>query len=481
MEPLRRHLVGLPIQRSVFDELWTAADLVGLDDRYPGGRFPADLDGDGSLQVDPEGIVTMRRAFPAVPDRSFLVGLDEEREQRCRTLLTLVAGADRAASQTSDRNLEDVGRLLAAVARLMPYPLLTKVVPDLLLAAIDEPSLPLPDHPSPGAVLTEDLRRLASWSVGRGLTAAALVAGWPPPDAELIAAVQVFCRQHAGFGPVAWESPGFDSIAYTLRAMTTIDPGPPATSPPWRTAGDFVPGHRSPAATAREAAVRWVEYMDLQIWYVRHAFYNGIVPLLAALGTDRGVEPWRLLFVERREFTTRMPDPAEIDHRIDAYMARAGYLAANGVDLARLQAIFHPVQEAESVGAAPANVDRGSVAGVTLQGTGAAPGRAAGRAHVRTAGAAAVTVPPGAVLVIPVLHPYLAPALPRLAAVVVEEGGLLQHATVLAREFGIPAVVALRGATRLIATGAWLDVDGRSGQVTVIAGAGESLPGTPPP
>ncbi len=423
----------------------------------------------------------MRRAFPAVPDRAFLVGLDEEREQRCRTLLALVAGADRAASQTSDRNLDDVGRLLAAVARLMPYPLLTKVVPDLLLAAIDEPSLPLPDHRSPGAMLTEDLRRLASWSVGRGLTAAALVEGWPPPDAELIAAVQVFCRQHAGFGPVAWEAPGFDSIAYTLRAMTTIDPGPPATAPPWRPAGDFVPAHRSPAATAREAAVRWVEYMDLQIWYVRHAFYNGIVPLLAALGAGLGREPWRLLFVERREFTTRIPDPAEIDHRIDAYMARAGYLAANGVDLARLQAIFHPVQEAEPVVPAPANVDRGSVAGVTLQGTGAAPGRAAGRAHVRTAGDGGGHRPPGG----GPRHPGAAP-IPCPGTAPARCGG---------RRGGRPPPACHRPRPRVRhpcrgrPTGGdpshrhrvWLEVDGRSGQVTVVAAAGEGLTGTPPP
>jgi pyruvate,water dikinase len=78
-----------------------------------------------------------------------------------------------------------------------------------------------------------------------------------------------------------------------------------------------------------------------------------------------------------------------------------------------------------------------------------------------------------------VLHPYLAPTLPRLAAVVVEEGGLLQHATVLAREFGIPAVVALRGATHLIANGAWLEVDGRSGQVKVIGAAGADASQSP--
>jgi phosphohistidine swiveling domain-containing protein len=462
--------------------LWTAAELVGLADLYPGGRFPASLDADGSLHVDPEGISVMRRAFPAYPDPAFLAGLEHSRQQRCRTLLALVADVGRASADPSDPNLEDVGRLLAAVARLMPYPLLTKVVPDLLLAAIDEPEPPLPDHPSPGALLTEDLRHLASWCAGRGQPAAALIDRWPPPDPELVAAVEGFCRQHAGFGPVAWEAAGFGSVRYTLRAMTTFKPEPTTTPPLRRSADDFVPIHRKPAATVREAAVRWVEYMDLQIWYVRHAFYNGVVPLLATLGKGLGVEPWRLLFVERGEFTAVMPNPAEIDLRIGSYLAHTAYLAANGVDLARLRAIFHRGGAAESIGADPqVNVDHGCVADITLQGTGAAPGRVVGPAFVLTAEGVAGTVPPGAVLVAQVLHPYLAPTLPRLAAVVVEEGGLLQHATVLAREFGIPAVVALRGATRLIANGASLDVDGRSGRVTVVGVRDDAPTRSPPP
>ncbi|HLZ68641.1 MAG TPA: PEP-utilizing enzyme, partial [Dehalococcoidia bacterium] len=53
------------------------------------------------------------------------------------------------------------------------------------------------------------------------------------------------------------------------------------------------------------------------------------------------------------------------------------------------------------------------------------------------------------------------------AAVVVETGGLLSHAATVAREFGIPAVVAVKGATRLIKTGQLVTVDGSTGQVTV--------------
>lgn len=101
----------------------------------------------------------------------------------------------------------------------------------------------------------------------------------------------------------------------------------------------------------------------------------------------------------------------------------------------------------------------------SLTGTGAVAGTAAGPAHVVLAESTAVEVKAGAVLVVRVFHPYFAPVLRRIAGLVVEEGGLLQHAVVLAREFGIPTVVGVRGATAHIASGAVLTIDGATGKV----------------
>src|SRR5207247_2053271 len=55
---------------------------------------------------------------------------------------------------------------------------------------------------------------------------------------------------------------------------------------------------------------------------------------------------------------------------------------------------------------------------------------------------------------------------PAAAGLVVEEGGLLQHATRLAREFGIPAVVGVARATELFSDGEILEVSGDTGEVT---------------
>jgi phosphohistidine swiveling domain-containing protein len=54
------------------------------------------------------------------------------------------------------------------------------------------------------------------------------------------------------------------------------------------------------------------------------------------------------------------------------------------------------------------------------------------------------------------------------AAVVTELGGPMSHAAVVAREFGVPCVVDVHGATRRLPPGALIDVDGGTGEIRVI-------------
>ena len=58
--------------------------------------------------------------------------------------------------------------------------------------------------------------------------------------------------------------------------------------------------------------------------------------------------------------------------------------------------------------------------------------------------------------------------LPLLGAIVTDNGGLLSHSAIVAREYGIPGVVGTRDATELIADGARIRVDGTAGEVTVL-------------
>ena len=107
-----------------------------------------------------------------------------------------------------------------------------------------------------------------------------------------------------------------------------------------------------------------------------------------------------------------------------------------------------------------------------FQGIGVSPGQARGRARVilsADAGAEA-TLLPGEILVAPVTDAPWTPLFLPAAGVVVETGGVLSHAATVAREYGIPAVTGIRGATDIIATGTMLSIDGATGTVTIEEG-----------
>jgi pyruvate,water dikinase len=58
--------------------------------------------------------------------------------------------------------------------------------------------------------------------------------------------------------------------------------------------------------------------------------------------------------------------------------------------------------------------------------------------------------------------------LPLLGGIVTDSGGLLSHAAIVAREYGIPGIVGTRDGTVRIPDGALVRVDGDNGQVTVV-------------
>jgi pyruvate,water dikinase len=75
----------------------------------------------------------------------------------------------------------------------------------------------------------------------------------------------------------------------------------------------------------------------------------------------------------------------------------------------------------------------------------------------------------GDVLVCPVTSPVWSILFSRIGALVTDSGGILSHPAIIAREFGIPAVVATGNATQLLMDGQPVRVDGDAGLVTLIA------------
>ena len=105
----------------------------------------------------------------------------------------------------------------------------------------------------------------------------------------------------------------------------------------------------------------------------------------------------------------------------------------------------------------------------SLIGLGVSAGVAVGRARIilNTEAAFARDIEPGDVLVAPFTDTPWTPLFIPAAAVVVETGGMLSHAATVAREFGIPCVVLVHDATRIIGEGDIVKVDGNTGKVTI--------------
>ncbi len=81
----------------------------------------------------------------------------------------------------------------------------------------------------------------------------------------------------------------------------------------------------------------------------------------------------------------------------------------------------------------------------------------------------ATILSPGEILVAPFTDPGWTPLFISAAALVMEVGGLMTHGSVVAREYGIPAVVGVLEATTRIQTGQRLRVDGNRGFVEILA------------
>ncbi|MCU0269371.1 MAG: PEP-utilizing enzyme [Acidimicrobiales bacterium] len=124
-----------------------------------------------------------------------------------------------------------------------------------------------------------------------------------------------------------------------------------------------------------------------------------------------------------------------------------------------LPAVFRRTAEG---GIAPVVPRHGTGSADDHGGRGASGGRCTGRV-VHTAGDAGAH--PGSVLVVRTLDPDLAAVLPSLAGIVAETGGALSHLAILAREYRVPAVVAVPEAVQRFPRGTTVLVDGDTGEV----------------
>lgn len=157
--------------------------------------------------------------------------------------------------------------------------------------------------------------------------------------------------------------------------------------------------------------------------------------------------------------------------------ARVRFLVADELDgrLGRdeLVATAHR-REAERVDPHPPDFLRGDEAlplpaggARRVQGLGISPGVVRGRTRVVRSPDEGDRLRPGEILVARATDPGWTPLFPRAGGLILELGSQLSHGAVVAREYRVPGVVNVAGATRIFADGTEVTVDGRGGVVWV--------------
>jgi pyruvate,water dikinase len=108
---------------------------------------------------------------------------------------------------------------------------------------------------------------------------------------------------------------------------------------------------------------------------------------------------------------------------------------------------------------------RNAAGATTLRGFAVSPGRVTAPASFILSPDDFDQMEPGTILVCPTTTPAWTPLFAQARGLVTDIGGILAHGSIVAREFGIPAVMGTGNATQRIASGQQITVDGSAGTV----------------
>ncbi len=195
----------------------------------------------------------------------------------------------------------------------------------------------------------------------------------------------------------------------------------------------------------------------------RHEVYNALYDLVAswAVGSAaRGPRYWPPIVQQRKAIIEKLrawspppalgPAPETISEPFTVMLW--------GITTERVREWLAPDGDADGTGAGAR----------TLTGFAGSPGVAEGPARVILSVEELTAVQDGDILVCPITAPSWAPVFGRIKAAVSDIGGIMCHAAIVSREYGLPAVVGTGFATKKIKTGQRLRVDGSTGVVTLL-------------
>lgn len=304
---------------------------------------------------------------------------------------------------------------------------------------------------------------------GDSLRAGALLGGYPGPAGAFAQALAELSPDAAPAALSALAALGADLPASLDPAVPLPFAAPEAL--PAQAAGCPPGSPWAPAASRRDAlaaevlaeAPAWRR--PWRAWLLRRAQAYAALrePALAELGRGFGAFRARLLALGE---ALGLAEPASV-FELDWDEARAAAAGAGLPDAAALAARLAERKAQEAYMPPAAMGPAAESGGRELLGVPASPGRATGPARVVLGPADFAAFRPGEILIAPATTPAWTPLFGRAAAIVTDVGGPLSHGSIVAREYGVPAVLGVGSATRRVRTGQIVTVEGDTGRVVV--------------
>lgn len=100
-----------------------------------------------------------------------------------------------------------------------------------------------------------------------------------------------------------------------------------------------------------------------------------------------------------------------------------------------------------------------------LRGVGVCKGFAQGKVRILEDITKPLKIEEGCILVMPFFTPILSMLISKASGVIANFGGITSHAAVIAREFGVPCIVGVNNATKILEEGQLIYLDGEKGEI----------------
>jgi pyruvate,water dikinase len=312
------------------------------------------------------------------------------------------------------------------------------------------------------------------------------VLGELPGGAEFVAALERFLAQHGHLGQsvddlslASWaEQPGNLLAELAKRLEHAPEPAEERRARLEREADELAEAARSRLADRPDDLAKFEHTLryarsigfltEVHNYWIDRKSQARIRALAMRVGrrlASDGViaEAADVLYLRRAEVAELLRDPVDRRQLIDERRA----------EHARQQRITPPRYVGKPP-PAPIGVDRfdgtrvDSTEADVLRGTGASSGVVRGAARVVLTSLEFDRIRPGDIIVCPSSNPSWVPVFTIAGGLVTNTGGVLSHAAVVAREFGLPAVVGVANATTTIRDGQQLEIDGVAGTVRLL-------------